>query len=441
MNPVLVLAGLFPATQSGPKLTLDDALTLGDRNAFAILLSQSALEKQRQLSSKSASALGPTAAISGNYTRFDRATSASFGNQSFTTVPIDEKSVSGSLTWLLDISGNSRRLLKASKAQILAQTQTLESTRNDTRQSIRTAYLNVLRAKAQVAVAEEAMASDSERVRVTKLQLDQGTVAKVDLLRAQTQQAQSQTDLLTANNQLALAKQILNFAVARPIEAPLEVVDVPAAPDLEIDETRLAREANQTRPDVRALETTQTALAVIRRATEGTFNPNLTFSLTHTRNIAVQGFGTRDQSTTGVLALNIPVYDGGATRDNVKAARQDEAQNKIRLDQLRLNVSLEVHQAATNYQNAASRLGVAEANIVTAKEALRLADLKRAEGLGTLQEVLDARTALTQAETSAVTARYDALQAVADLQRALGTDRLPIRIATAVAPKAPGGQA
>jgi outer membrane protein TolC len=441
MSPVLALFGLFPGGQGPQKLTIDDALALADRNAFAIQLSQSSLEKQRQISSQRAAGLGPTFGVSGTYLRYNEASTASFGNQRFVTQGIDSKSASATVNWALDLAGNAHRLLKASKAQVYAQAQTLAATRNETRQAIRTAYLAVLRAQAQVAVVQEALSSDTERVRSTKLQLDQGTVAKVDLLRAQTQQAQSQNDVLTANNQLALAKQSLNFALARPIETSIEVVDIAQIPNVSPDPMSLSSLAQKQRPDVRALEFTAVALEGIRRATEGTMNPSLNLGVTYTQNITPQGLGVRDQSVTGTLTLNIPVYDGNATRDAVKAARQDEAQSKIQLNQLKLNISLEVRQALTNYANAKSRLSVADDNVVTSKEALRLAELKRKEGIGTLQEVLDAQSALTQAENTAVGARYDALQAVADLQRALGSDQIPSSTSSAAGvPKNPSSK-
>lgn len=425
MNPAFAFLAIWPAHQTGQTLTLDDALAIADRSSFAIALSESALEKQRQLASQKAAILGPTLSAGGTYLRNDQASSASFGGNSFITQSIDSKSATLNLNWVLDIAGNSRRLLKAAKAQVFAQTESLRAQRNDTRQAVRTAYLGVLRAKSQLSVAQESVASDHERVRTTQLQFDQGLVAKVDLLRAQTQEALSQNEALVATNQLTLAKQSLNFLLARPIETQLDVVDLPEIPGLNGEAPTLVSKAFDQRPDLKALQQTHLALSTIRRATEAGQNPTLNLGVTYTRNIDPQNLGERTNTVQGVLSLNFPIYDGHGTRDLVKAARQDEAQVGIQEDQLKLNIALQIQQAITNYLNAVSRLKVAHDNVATSREALRLAELKRREGLSTLQEVLDARTALTQAETTEVNAKYDALQAVADFQRAFGSDQLP----------------
>ena len=57
-----------------------------------------------------------------------------------------------------------------------------------------------------------------------------------------------------------------------------------------------------------------------------------------------------------------------------------------------------------------------------AEEDLRVSEGRYQEGLGTMLEVIDARTALTQAGTNAVIARYDSAQARARLERALGNE-------------------
>src|SRR5579872_7056362 len=118
MSPFLVFLGLFAGSQDFPPggtLTLEDALTYADRNAFAILIQQTRVEKQRQEAAAKEGQMGPTAKVAGNYTRFDQATTANFGAQSVTIVPIQSLYGTASIGLPIDISGNMRRDRKSTR--------------------------------------------------------------------------------------------------------------------------------------------------------------------------------------------------------------------------------------------------------------------------------------------------------------------------------------
>ena len=213
--------------------------------------------------------------------------------------------------------------------------------------------------------------------------------------------------------------------MGRPIETDFKVSHIeglPSKPKVEVD--KLAKAAQDNRPEVKALELTQEALAFIRRAAERGMNPSLTLAINYVRNIDAEGFSARDEQTTGTLTLNIPVFDSGVTRAQVKQARQDEEQAKIQTEQVRLGISLEVRQAITNLINSSTRLEVAQRQLKSAEENYRIAKLRLQAGEGITLEITDALQQLTQARTGAVAARYDYWTAYSELQRAVGTDDL-----------------
>jgi outer membrane protein TolC len=204
---------------------------------------------------------------------------------------------------------------------------------------------------------------------------------------------------------------------------PIEVVEptLPSPPGEDAADA-LDATAQRQRPEARALLRTRDALAEIRKATEQGNLPSLALGVTFQDNIDAQGFGTRPYQTVGTLTLNFPIYDSGQTRARVKEARQDEETAKLQYQQLLLGISLDVRQSYANLLNTRAKLDVANDQATTAREALRLAKLKLDQGEGIYLEVLTAQSSLTQAEQGQVSARYDFLQAVADLQHAVGTD-------------------
>ncbi|OJU63024.1 MAG: hypothetical protein BGO01_03550 [Armatimonadetes bacterium 55-13] len=424
MTIILTMAAMM-AAQGGDVLTLDQAVDIATKNAFSIRLQQSTVEKNRQKVKENEGGLGPKVTLSGTYTRFDKEGTASFGGNTIVTSPIDTKQATASLQLPIDISGNVGRIVRASKANLVASEETLQATQNDVKLNVRKNYLSVLRAEDQVEVAKLAVVEAKERLKNAQAERAAGSKADVDVIRIEAQVAQAESDEIVAENQWTLSKQSLNNVLGRPIETDFKVSHIeglPSKPKVEVD--KLAKAAQDNRPEVKALELTQEALAFIRRAAERGMNPSLTLAINYVRNIDAEGFSARDEQTTGTLTLNIPVFDSGVTRAQVKQARQDEEQAKIQTEQVRLGISLEVRQAITNLINSSTRLEVAQRQLKSAEENYRIAKLRLQAGEGITLEITDALQQLTQARTGAVAARYDYWTAYSELQRAVGTDDL-----------------
>jgi outer membrane protein TolC len=410
----LIWSGLAAQTP----LTLDEALRVAEQNAFGIRLAQSDVEKTRQQVAEARGLLGPQVRVDTNYTRNER----EVRQGGVTVVPLDQAQSQVVLTMPLDITGVLKRGLSASSLAINVARENLAAERNDLRFNVRAAYHDVLRARAQVKVFEETLQSAKAAERNAELEYQAGAKAKVDVLRFQTQTQQAESDLIAAQNALAIARNLFNNTLGRPIETPVELVEPGAIPTPDQDEKALAETAKANRPELRAFRFNQEVLKQIRMAEERGMLPSLNVSAIHSRNWTGGGQGGDDASTFAQLNLSIPVWDSGVTRARVRQARQDEEQNKIRWEQTELLVSLEVRQALTNLINARARLETAQKQVDFAAETFRLANLRYQAGEGIPLEVTDAQTELTRARTLFVSANYDYLTAHAQLLRALGVD-------------------
>jgi outer membrane protein len=429
LGMILAALGGSKSVQGGP-LTLDQAISIAETNAFAIRLQQSVIEKNHQKVNEARGNLGPQISFGANYTRFDQEISASFGpGESVILQPIDSKTITGTLTLPIDISGNKVRLVDASKATKRSSDQTLRATYNDTRLSVKQAYFAVLRAQAQIDVDQKALDDAKGRLDQGQKQFDQQQVARLDVTRYQAQVAQSTSDLISAKDSLTLANYAFNLALARPIETPVTVVDITELPQAKPTEEEMVKAAQARRPEVLSALENLRALSLITRATEQGMNPTLSFQLQQQRVVDPQGFTAFPETTTGTLLLNIPVFDSGVTRSRVKQARQDETQAKIGLEQTRLQISQEVRNAVANMASAKARLDNAIEQVKLAEEVFRLAKVRQDAGAGTYYEVIDAQSQLTLARNGEVSARYDYLTSYSQLQRAVGSDDISAFVA------------
>ena len=408
-------AAVFP---QGQTLTIDEALRIAEQNAFGIRLAKSDVEKTRQRVAEARGLLGPQVRVDTNYTR----NSKEVRQNGTVFQPLNQASSQIIVSMPFDVTGVLKKGLSASSKAIDVAKENLAAERNDLRFDVRAAFFDVLQAQAQVKVFEESLGTAKTAQKNAELEYQQGAKAKVDVLRFQTQTQQAEADLISANNGLALAKNAFNNALGRPIETPFELAEPAAVPQPAEDEAALVQIATSNRPELRAFRFNQEVLKNIRMAEERGMLPSLNIAGIHSRNWSGGGQTGENSSTFAQLNLSVPVWDSGVTRARVKAARQDEEQNKIRWEQTELAISLEVRQAMANLTNAKARLDAAQKQVEYATETYRLALVRYQAGEGIQLEVTDAQTELTRARTLLVSATYDYMTTYAQLQRALGTD-------------------
>ena len=403
-------------------MSLDEAIRIATEGAFAVRQAEVGMEKTRNQISAAKAGLGPKVTLDATYTRFDSATTAQFGGTPVIVSPIDQKQARLSLNWQMDLSGNLGRAIKAAQNVTDAAIAQRDAQVNDVKQRVRQAYFGVLQSRELLGVAEQARDANKARLANAEAQFRAGTAAKVDVLRFKTQLAQSEADVLASQNRERLAKQALNNTLGRPIETPFEAVPIEGLPGADAAPEAYVREALSLRPDVRAQANTLKALRYARLAESRGLSPTLNFSAVYQRNIDPQGFSARDATTTGTAVISWPIFDSGITKSRVNAARRDEGQAELGLEQIKLGISLEVRQALSNLSDARSRLAVSETQAEFAEETYRLAKVRYEAGEGIPLEVTDAQTELTRARAGLVNARYDYLNAYAALQRAVAND-------------------
>jgi outer membrane protein TolC len=293
---------------------------------------------------------------------------------------------------------------------------------NNLRQSVRQAYYTILGDKAQLTVSQDTVRNAQATLKNAQEKLTAGTLARYDVLQYETQLSQAQSDLITAENNLEVAKENFNDVLARPIDTPFEVKDVDVLPTVTRDVKDLTDAALTHRPDVLALQSTIESFKYSAKAAEASQDPSLSLSAQHIRLFYPGTVNTGFYENSASLNLNIPIFDSGITRAKVKEIHQQEVQSRIQLDQLKLSISLEVRQDLSNLESAQAKLDVANKQVAQAAEAYRLAVVRANAGESTTLDVTNAQTQLTTAKTGLVNARYAYLIDYAALQRAIDED-------------------
>jgi len=412
--------------QTGPeKLTLDDALGIALKNAFSIRIAESKAEKARRQEKQAHGAFGPTVTAQSSYSKFDSAVNGTGGTGGGTGFNGDTKSASLSLVQPIDISGLSRKALQATEFTRKAAEAGLGVEANNLKQVVRTAFNNVLLSRALVTVQQDALVAAQARLDKAKIREREGAIPRFDVLRFENEVRKSEQLLVQAQGVLKNSKHTLNSSLSRQIETEFDPQPIEALPTIPNDPSDLVVEAIRTRPEIQQSQFTIVALARIADVQGASFAPQLQVQASHTRYLDPSQNQT-SQSTQGALILSVPLFDSGSAKSRVEAAKKDEDQAKIGLEQILLGIALEVRNSLTQAQTAEKTYEVALDSERLARESLRLAEIRYNEGAGILIDVTQAQADLTAASGNVQNAKYQILNAFASLLRAIGKDDLTL---------------
>lgn len=268
------------------------------------------------------------------------------------------------------------------------------------------AYLNLLKAQELRTVADRTVELALEQERVAQTSFEAGAQPRVNVLRATSAVAAARQAQLQATNGIDLARSALLSMMGRPVDGPLNIAPVPRVlfdpPDL----GESLQLAVQRRPELRAqqavIEIDQQAV----RAARAGYWPSLAVSSGFTHTVGAGAFADKDNWQV-VLALRLNVWNWGKTAGAVRESRAKVVADRNRLERQMRSIELEVRQVLLTMSDARSRVEQAVTETEASAEALRIEELRYREGAGTFLELLDARRALSAAETNLVTAYYD----------------------------------
>ncbi len=139
--------------------------------------------------------------------------------------------------------------------------------------------------------------------------------------------------------------------------------------------------------------------------------------------VRVSGASTSEDIGRIGIIFDLPIFEGGRVRAKVSAERARMAEQQARLRQLELQMQLEVETALLNRQAASNRLEATGKAVDQATESLRIEREKYELGRGAIVDVLDAQSALLNAQTNHYRALADLHISQAQLKLATGSEQ------------------
>jgi outer membrane protein len=420
---VLGIGGCIPAHAQTP-ITIEEAVSLALQNNKGLKTIERQIGIQQGVVAENRTRFNPTLTANGTATYYDRGQSGNIGGQTITFFERTQREGKVAASLPIDVAGMIRASVKQADLSTLSARFAYDAAKNNLTAQVRSAYLEVLRRKALVTVAEDNRANARERLRVVEVERRAGKSAEFELLRVQADVTSAEEAVLRAENNVALAIAQLKRTLGMPSDAAFVLPDAAATesgtPKLPETEEPLFAEAKEKRPEVRQaqVETRAAELGITLARRDSVPTVGISAGYSNTPDSA--GLSPLTELSNVSVSVRIPLYDGGLRRAREKQARARVESASANREDTQDSVTLEVRQAYLNLQTANRRIPVAEATITAAQESYRIAVVRLKAGVGTLVETTDAQAALTRAQTDLVNARYDLRDAENALNRALG---------------------
>lgn len=306
----------------------------------------------------------------------------------------------------------------------------LDATSYQTILDAQIAFINVLKAKSDLEVAESNLKLLEMQKRDAQISADNGLIAKNDLLQTETYLASAQLQKITAQSVVTQAIQSLEKVINRKL-APDEELIEPVFMDITLDsEDTLKEKMFANRSDLKKLEQSyEAAKKTENRSLSGVY-PTIDASFNYAGYgdsadpFAGNPGGMDSNMTVGITASwNIlSVASSSLQSLSDKKARQALAYS---IADTKQNMVLDLQHKIENYYTSKAQLAQSIIGVQHAEENYRVTKNLYDQSAATMTELLDASSSLNEAKVSESNARYSVISSVYNLEWVI-QEKLPV---------------
>jgi len=287
-----------------------------------------------------------------------------------------------------------------------------------------TAFVNLAKARENVELLGKARNTTAEHVKLAESYAEQGFILDADVLDARVYLSEMEDLLEQAKNGARLAEAALNFHMGADQAIPRDLAPLPPPTMISGELDEWVNAAVDRRHDLAAARQQVAAGKLETKVARSSYLPE----------VAVVGryglyddtiFGANGHSGTVMAVAKINLFGGIAGSKAHKAAELDTVSFEADIRRFEEGVQLEVRQAWQDLDTARARYTTARDALAAANESLRVREHRFKQGLDKMLDLLDAETALREAETRELVARYDVMLSTTRLLFVSGATLIP----------------
>jgi HAE1 family hydrophobic/amphiphilic exporter-1 len=315
--------------------------------------------------------------------------------------------------------------LKAARAQLAAVNEDVRSMESQVAREVAVAYYDLALARERQAVLESERVARERQLEQVKDRRSLEDATRLDELTAEVALANLRPQILGAENEEAVALARLNETLARPIDAPLELLDpltlpdpLPNVPEYSV----LLAQAARTRPELLRFAHSRRFLEQGQRVRRADTLPEIKAR----GGIGISSYDYANLKDASFRNWSVGVYvtwklfDGFRTSSRVGQLKSQVRQSELQEAAFRNALAREVERSSGEWERGLKAVEVAKLAVLQAHEAQGLTEDSFNWGASSVLDILEAQRAVRQAELSRAESHYVALLALADVKFLVG---------------------
>ena len=301
----------------------------------------------------------------------------------------------------------------------------IEKVKNDITLNITTGYLQVLFAYEVLSAAKNQAEATAAQVDRTQKMVEAGKSPESDLLQIRSQQATDNLSVITAQNQLDLAKvtlmQLMEIPVTDLFDVEIPAMLEPAQPILNTNE-EIYRRSLAIMPQITGYTIKTDAALMAQKVSEGARWPRLTlganlntnFASSRTQGSVVnpEGYPFFEQIWDNIgqslnLGLSIPIYSNRQIKSNIDRAKINVLNARLNEQNVKNVLRKSVEQTATDLKAASKKYEATREQLRAVEAAYLNAEKKYVVGVMNATDFLIQKNNFFQSQSNLIQAKYD----------------------------------
>jgi outer membrane protein len=315
------------------------------------------------------------------------------------------------------------KTFQRAKLEQLASQYSLQLMKDDIALFVANAYLEILVNKQQLKLLVEQNEVTKEQLELTQKTVEVGTAPEGDLLEIQATNADEQQQIIVAENNLRISKislaQTLLIKDYQNFDIADDEYDVPVTDIMSKTPGEIIEKSKQERYEVQVakqqVELAGKDVEIARSAFYPSLNGFVNYNTRETDRERGPGLGPlgfveqlwRNDGLAYGVQLNIPIFNGFATRNSVKRAQVNVKRAEFQLEQAELDLEANVYQAYVDAQGSAKAYEAAQKAVESQQLAFEYAQERFNVGVSNAFELSQSKFRLTNAQNRLINTKYN----------------------------------
>jgi len=413
------------------ELTLEESLEIGFKNSKELKISQSKLVSADAKITEIGSQLLPKFTLGASYTRLSEVgpfrVAVPFAPQPIQIQESFFNNYSLNLTVKQPLFTGFKllSLRKAAKYNFEAQEFEQSKEANEVAWNIKFAFWNFYKVQKVAFLIDENLKALKKHLDDTKQFLENGLVAKNDLLKIEVKYSNLKLKKIDADNNVNLARVNFNKSIGIALSKQTNLISLKNKIDVDkFKYDELVAEAFQKREELKSINSRiKAGEENVSAAISGWFPSIFLFGHVYYSNPNQRVLPLEDKfnSTWDVgVSMNWNLWDWGNTKAKSVQAEQQVFQSTEMLKLLKEGIEVEVYRNYLKLLSESDKVEASKKILESADENFRITQNKYSQQLATSSDLIDAEVELLNAQTQLATSKIDLELAKVNLEKSVG---------------------